>query len=174
MNNRCGNALGPIIVLIAVVVIVIYVIMQSSAGSGGVSAHIPDYMTMLDDGRNFTASNAQAEGPAVIVDYEMKRIDELSDKLPHNLVAEMHADVKTVIVLVRGSSGIPSSVGMTIASSNSGHYNIGAFVFDAQGTLLKSHSVNKTGAMSGAGEEAELHAAANREMLDWITKTLGG
>ncbi|MBL1218328.1 MAG: hypothetical protein D8M59_12635 [Planctomycetes bacterium] len=147
---------------------------NSSAGPSKVSAHVAEYVAMYDAaGGSAQPTGGIPTGRAVIVDGENEKIDALHDKLPAAQRADNHDDVGSIVILLRAGSGLPSaSVGLAIASANKGYYNISALVFDRDGTLLTSHAVRKDGAMSGAGEEAQLKAEAEIDMIQWIQNTL--
>lgn len=164
-----GISAVAIVILIALVVIIGLVVMKSGVGVDGLMMHVDDYIGMLDN-RPTGAPGGKAVSPAVVVDSEMKRIDELHDRLPGSLRAANHSDVNTVIVLVRTGTGIGAGVatGLGIVSSNEGSYSISAFMYDKSGNPIGSHTVTHKTAMSGAGAESEAKAKCDEEMLAWL------
>lgn len=168
-RHSSGVSAVAVVVLIAVIVGIAFLVMQSGVGPDGLTSHVDDYIAMLDN-RTAAAPGAKAAGRAVIVDSEMKRIDELHSRLPGALRAEKHSEVDTVVVLVRTSTGIGAgtATGLGVATMQQGMVSIAAFVFDKNGTAIASHSVTEKTAMSGAGAEAEAKAKVDRDMLAWI------
>lgn len=174
-DHRRGNAVVLIVIVLVLAGLGIALFLNSSAGPSKVSAHVPEYMAMYNASHSATPTGAAPSGRAVIVNGESEKIDDLHHKLPASFRAEESDDVGSVVILLRASSGLPSvSVGLTVASANKGYYSISALVFDRAGSLLTSHAVRKDGAMSGAGEEAQLRADAEADMLKWLQSTLSG
>lgn len=167
--HRSGISAVAIIIVLAVVVVILVVVSQTGMGPDGLAAHVDDYIAMLDN-RGAGPASARFTGRAVVVDSEMKRLDDLHDRLSSSLRAQNHSEVETVIVLVRSGTGIGAgmSVGLAPASLQQGSYTISAFAFDRNGKPLGSHSVNYQTSSSGTGEEAEAKAKADRDMLAWI------
>ncbi len=167
--HRPGVSAVAIIIVLAIVVVVLVVVSQSGMGPDGLAAHVDDYIAMLDN-RGSGSPGARFSGRAVVVNSEMKSLDELHNRLSSSLRAQNHSEVETVIVLVRSGTGIGAgmSVGLAPASLQQGSYTISAFVFDAAGKPIASHSVNYQTSSSGTGEEAEAKAKADRDMLAWI------
>ncbi len=168
-RSHRGISAVAIVILLAIVIGIVFLVMQSGVGPDGLTAHVDDYIAMLDN-RPTGAPAGKAVGPAVVVDSEMKRIDELHDRLPGSLRAGSHSQVNTVIVLVRNSTGIGAGVatGLGVVSSNEGSYSISAFLFDKAGHPIGAHTVTKKTSMSGAGAEAEAKSQADQEMLAWL------
>ncbi len=111
--HRSGVSAVAIIIVLAVVVVILVVVSQTGMGPDGLAAHLDDYVAMLDN-RGSGPADARFTGRAVVVDSEMKRLDDLHDRLSSSLRAQNHSEVETVIVLVRSGTGIQVAGGEEI------------------------------------------------------------
>lgn len=169
--RRANTAVIVIVVLVIAVAIALLVFKSSES----LTAHVPDYIQMRDEAFSAQATDAAPQAPAVVVDYERKRIDDLHKQLSSALRAEAHADVQSVVIIIRSSTGLPgASMGIAIASAQEGSYSIAALIYDSEGSLLRAHSINKKTAMTGAGAEGEAAIEADAEMIDWIKAQFDG
>ncbi len=128
---------------------------------------------MLDRTDLKTTTGAKPQAPAVVIDQDRRAIDPLHSRLPSSLRTDAHGEVGSIFILSRASSALPGAgVGMPLATASKGYYALSAYVLDAQGTLVKMHSVRRETAGTGAGFEAEARPEVETEMLEWITAEL--
>ncbi|MFG0330791.1 MAG: hypothetical protein ACF8PN_12955 [Phycisphaerales bacterium] len=167
---RRGNSLIGLALLILVIGVVVIFLMQSPMSPTAVNAHVDEYMALFDDTDRNNPTGGSPLPPAVVVDYEMSRIDDLHGRMTPGRRAEKHDEVGSIIVLIRTSTGMPGATapGLAVASANKGMYSIAAFIMHTDGTLLRSTSVRKESAISGAGAEGEIRPQVEQEILAWI------
>jgi len=176
--KRRGLNLVVIVILIVAVIGIIVLVMQSGVGPNGVAANVDTYMQMFDNtGTRVDGEKATPEaGPIVMVDYENARIDVLQDRDPAAFRAEMHPDVRTVVIITRRSTGMPGAAVSAVApvANVKGSYAITAILYNQHGRYIDAHTIQKESVISGAGAEGELRADADPQMVDWILEKVGG